>query len=148
MPFATRPTIADAATIANAHMEGVQRSGDKWKAGMHAPRTDPKTAAIASNARYKAQMQAALSADSYLKGVQAIDVEQMLATVDAIGATAYVQGVVARRGKIAGFWQKFIPLLAQLTEKVRAMPQATDPERENRALAMMRGMRELGKALR
>jgi hypothetical protein len=129
----------------------VQRAsaaGETWKAGVLSPRKSPKAQAIASNARYKGQMQAAIAADSYLHGVQNIDEDAMAATVNALGAGVYTQGIAARLPKIQASLEKMQPMKAALKATIDAMANVTDADREARMLSNKRGMQSIGKMMR
>jgi len=147
-PITVRPSGFDSAAIAKKTTDRAQAAGQDWLTGVLNPRKDPKAAAIASNAHYKQSMQTALNEDAFLKGVQGIDLDQMATTINALGASVYTQGVAARQAKLAAAWQKYGPLLGDLQARVNAMPNVTDADRENKAIAMMRGLKLIKKQLR
>ena len=72
----------------------------------------------------------------------------MYKTIEAIGQTAYEQGITAREGKIKTKIQRLQPLVAALAATLDRMPQDTDAQREAKMIAAKRGMQEIGRKLR
>lgn len=143
--MALRPAFPSADEIATRYQEGVAASGDRWIQGMRNPRRDPKAAAVAASATYKAAMQKSLTEDAYAKGVAQIDPAEALATAERVGSSGYQAGAIARVPKMQKSMAKFVPHAQAAVTAVRNLPAVTDQDRENRAVAMIRGMREAGK---
>lgn len=145
--MAIRPAYPDAGTLSRRWKEGVQQAGDKWVEGIQNPRADAKQEAIKANATYKAQMQKAIAEDAWVKGVQASDPNEAIATAVAVGASGYTSGALARGAKHERVMGKVVPLMQAAVTAVRAMPSVTDADREARAVAMIRAGRDVGKKL-
>ncbi len=146
--MAIRPAYPDAGTLSRRWKEGVQQAGEKWVEGIQNPRADAKQEAIKANATYKASMAKSIAEDRFLKGVQASDPNEAIATAVAVGASGYTQGALARGAKHERIMGKVAPLMASAVGAVRAMPAVTDADREARAIAMIRGGREVGRKLK
>ncbi len=93
-------------------------------------------------------MAKSIAEDRFLKGVQASDPNEAIATAVAVGASGYTQGALARGAKHERIMGKVAPLMASAVGAVRAMPAVTDADREARAIAMIRGGREVGRKLK
>ncbi len=146
--MAIRPAYPDAGTLSRRWKEGVQQAGDKWVEGIQNPRADAKQEAIKANATYKASMAKSIAEDRFLRGVQASDPNEAIATAVAVGASGYTAGALARSAKHERVMNKVAPLMAAAVSAVRAMPAVTDADREARAVAMIRNGREVGRKLR
>jgi hypothetical protein len=125
-------------------VEGVNAAGSRWVEGIKNPRRDPQQAALKATARYKEQTLKAINEGRYEQGVAAYSVDQMIATVDALGANVYTQGVATRVHKIEAAQGVLLPLMARHLATIDAMPAVTDADREARMLANMRGMKQVG----
>ncbi len=143
-----RPAYPDAATMSRRWKEGVSQAGERWVEGIQNPREDPKAAAIKANATYKAGVTKSLAEDAWLKGVQNIDQSEALATAVAVGAAGYSSGALARAPKHERVMGRVVPLMTAAVTAVRALPAVTDADRENRAVQMIRGARNVGKKLK
>lgn len=143
-----RPAYPDAATMSRRWKEGVSQAGERWVEGIQNPRQDFKAAALKANPAYKAGIQKALTEDSWAKGMAAVDPQEAIATAVQVGASGYAQGALARAPKHERVMGRVAPLMSQAVTTVRAMPANTDAEREARAIAMIRGGRDVGKRLK
>ncbi len=143
--MAIRPAYPDAGTISQNWKRGVQQNGDKWIEGMRNPRKDPKQAALAAKDSWKNGVTKAVQEDAYTKGIQSSDPNEALATAELVGTAGYTSGALARGDKHARVMQKIAPMMATAVATVRALPNATDADRENRAVAMIRASRNVGK---
>ena len=147
-PVNIRPTLPSSDELAKRMVDGATAAQQKYVDGALNPRRSAKGEALKANARYKAKMQEVLAGDLWLKGIEGINEDQMMAVIQSIGGTAYVQGIQARQVTIKAAFDQLVPLLTSLINKVRAMPAATDADREARMLANMRGLKDIGKQLR
>ena len=146
--MAIRPAYPDAGTLSRRWKDGVQQAGEKWVEGIQNPRADAKAEAIKANATYKAQVTKSITEDRWLKGVQAIDPNEAIATAVAVGASGYTAGALARGAKHERVMGKVAPLMATAVQTVRNMPAVTDADREARAVAMIRAGRDVGRKLK
>lgn len=146
--MAIRPAYPDANTINTSWQRGVQQNSDKWLDGMENPRKDPKAAALASKESWKNGVTKAIQEDAFSKGIQGYDQNEAIETARKVGAAGYQAGALARAPKHARVMAKVAPAMASAVTKVRAMPNATDADRENRAVAMIREARNVGKSVK
>lgn len=143
--MAIRPAYPDANTISQNWQRGVQQNSDKWLNGMENPRKDPKASAIAAKDSYKNGVTRAIAEDAYAKGIQSYDPNEAIETARKVGAAGYQAGALARAPKHARVMAKIAPMMGAAVQTVRALPNATDADRENRAVAMIRAARNVGK---
>ena len=116
MPFGQRSALSSQNMVTN-WSQGVQRSGAKWAAGAAAPRrafnANP-TAAAASWANGVAAAQ-----NTYEKGLQNVNVDQMIANINGVGQQRYSQAGAA---KVAKFQAKAPALISAINAAVAALP--------------------------
>jgi len=146
-PISIRPAVQDPTAQAEKTIQRATNAAGDWLAGIKSPRRDPKAQAIKGNATYKNAMQVALAADAYLHGVQNMDVDAMLATLDLLGTGVYTAGLAARKSKLVAKLTKMAPLLTAHKAKMDSMPTATDSDRQAKMIANLQGMKEIGKQL-
>lgn len=107
-----------------------------YTAGVQAVSVAPGAKAAAKKAQYVQNVQA--SADKWAARVGRVTLEQWKqSTTDKAGR--FASGVTAAKPKIVEFWTSFGPFQDNITATVRNMPNATQEERINRAVAQMRG---------
>ena len=143
-PIQIRPVLPDTTAWAGSWVAGIQRNGDRWLAGIKAPRVSFKDAAIAKKAAWSNAMQAAIAGDHYAKGMAKANVDAAIDTAEKVGAGGWQAGAALRQAKFQGRMDEIKGDFTALTSQVRAMPAGTAQERENRALTMMRGLRAIG----
>lgn len=143
-PVQIRPAFPDAATFTASLLRGVTANAAKYAEGVRRPRANFKERARASAPAWTNGVQAAIQRNAYAAGVDKINEDEAIETAATLGAQSYVPGVVQRERKIARIMAEVAPELAAAVGVVRAMPANTDAERENRAVAMIRGARAVG----
>lgn len=137
--------VASAERWTKKMLERAKAAGNDWVDGMQNPSADPKAAALAAKGKWKQKMTDAINNNNYEKGIQKYNPEDALATAMAVGASGYVAGITARESKIAKAIAILQPKVAALKNKIAAMPQDTDQQREARLLEARRGMIAIGK---
>lgn len=140
-PLPNQPTIQrlpDAATWVNKMMAGVQAVGaTNYLAGIKTPRKDPIAAGIAAQPAYEAKMRDPATLKRRQESLGKTNMAEWAAMAESVGAATYVQGVTGRRPKVEKRIGKLQPLLAAKLQAIDAMPNVTDADRENRAVAMI-----------
>lgn len=134
--------LPDAATVAAKWASRAGSAGQDYLAGAQRTDKDPTALAIAAKPRLIANFQARVNDGTWESRLRAVGKAGWLAAVADKGVANYQTGVSQAEGKVA---QAFGPLLAfeaNLQRQIQSMPANTDAERENRALAWMRGMRQ------
>jgi hypothetical protein len=147
-PVTIRPVIPDPTTWAARWAEGVQRNADRWLTGIQNPRANFRDAAIQKKGAWANKLQAAIAGDFYAKGMAKVNVDQAIDTAVKIGASGFATGAGLRQPKFEARMKDIAQPFAALTATVRQMPAATDADNDNRALAMIKGLRAIGKARR
>jgi hypothetical protein len=144
--MATGPRVPSAQDWADKMVARAANAGSDWVKGSLAPRKDPVQAALAANAKRIARFQQSVTDKTWEGAMARVDQTQTAATITAVGAQGYANGVQARKGKIAASITRLQPLVAAHVEAMDKMPVATDADAENKMLANVRGMRKIGVA--
>ncbi|MBW2559542.1 MAG: hypothetical protein JRE40_01680 [Deltaproteobacteria bacterium] len=118
-----------------------------YKVGIASPKRDPIEAGIAAQDRYEAQMKK----DEVLKrreeALKKTSMAEWYKYASELGAARLVDGVTKREAKVGDFVRAFQPLLLDHVNKIDALPDVTDSDRENRMVENLRGLKALkGKA--
>jgi len=138
--------IPDGATMAADMVRGAQNNADKWLRNTLAPRKDPIAEAKKANGAYKTGVQKAVQEDRFLKGLEAVDEAEMIATIERVGAAGYSAGIAAREGKIAKAFDTLAPLYGAAVRQLDAMPRDTKEQRRAKVLKNLDLMEALGSA--
>jgi len=125
-------------------LERTAAAGETWKERTLHPRKDPIAEAKKAAPKWKAKMQEAIQKDSFAKGLDAVDEDAMIETIEQTPPSVFTDGVRRRERKIKGKIEKLAPLLAANVESLDAMPDTTDAEREAKMLANLRNMKTIG----
>jgi hypothetical protein len=118
-------------------------AGQDWLDGVKNPVRDPVQAALKAEPKYRAKMQESLQKGTWAKKMAKVDSAAMKATAERVGSGAYVQGITARADKIQAAGARILPKIYAVADKVAAMPDATDGDRDARMLANVKGLREI-----
>ncbi len=143
-PVQIRPAFPDAATFTERLIQGVSQSTQKYAEGVRAPRAHFLDRAKASNQAWKNGVQAAVAGDRFAAGLNKVNADEAIETAATLGAQNLATGVAARKNKIQRVMTEVGPLMAAAVSTVRNLPSNTDADRENRAVAMIRGARAVG----
>lgn len=111
--------------------------------GIQKPRKDPIQAGVAAEAKWANQVQAAISKGTRAKNLGKVTATEWETYAETIGAPRLVDGVVRRQAKIQTFLNAWNPMLLNLLGTVDAMPTGTASERDQKAAAMINGLRAL-----
>lgn len=102
---------------------------------------DPTQLAIQAAPRWFAKVQEAFTQGRYTAGLAASGKAGWQAGVRDKGAANFSTGVTAAESKVATVFGPLLSFEANLQQQVQSMPNVTDTDKENRALAWIRGMR-------
>lgn len=111
-----------------------------WVNGINRVQTSPGQAAAA--AKDKWAQNTAAAKDRFATNAAKVDVNAWKAAATA-KQSRYQQGTDVGAGKMQTFMAAFLPAQDQVTSAVRGMPSTTPEQREQRAIAQMRGTRAL-----
>lgn len=101
--------IRDVNAIARKWVRNSGNAGESYKEGVQNPRRNWKAATVASNAAWKAGVDAAKAADRYLANVQATPDGYQQQKAATLGADRYPGGVAASESRYA---ERFAPYAA------------------------------------
>lgn len=147
-PITLGPRVPEADAMAEKLVTNAEAAAERWLANVQKPKRNPVEAAKAANTKYKNKLQEALREDRYLKGLDKVDVDEMMQVIVARGSAAYSSGIRARAAKVTRVFAELRPLVVALTAKLDAMPTDTSEQREAKMIAAKRGMEEIGKRRR
>lgn len=147
-PVALSPPVITEADWVNKQVKNTLAAGDLWEKNTLAPRKDPVAAAIAANAKRKANLEEAERKDKWMKSMKQVDMTARQETIKAVGAAGFKRGVEARRTKIATKVKKLRPLVMAVKETVAGLPGDTPDQREAKMVANLHMMRDVGDAMR
>ena len=147
-PRPLAPRVAEVDDWVNTQKTNAAAAGDRWKRNMARPKKDPIAEAKKSAGKWKNKMQEAITNDSFVKGLNAVNEQAMLATIEATPAQVFVDGINRRTEKITAKVAKLRPLVIAATETLDKMPTDTDAQREAKMIAARRAMIEVGKRMK
>jgi len=110
------------------------------------PKKDPIQAGIQAEDRYRDEMEKVLEEKRRAKGLQATSSDEWYRYSKEIGAGRLVEGVVKRKPEVEKFVNNFQPLLLDHLSKIDTMKTTTFEDRIEKAVANMRGLKELKRA--
>ena len=138
----------DANRMLRRYLSGVQNAPDRYVEGMQAPRRDPQQAALAAEGKWASNTQQAIQDRRFGAGVRSADFRAGVQAAISDGGQAYVSGVSRREQKVSTAFGRLAPLLDGVSRQVQAMPQDTEQQRDQRALAAIRMMRQVKRQYR
>ena len=140
--------MADAARMLEKYLRRTAAAGGDYVTGMQNPRRDPVAAALRAVGKWENNLQVAIREKRYEAGVRGQDRAAAIEAATSDGGAAYVAGIQKRQGKVQAAFSALVPHLNQLSTQIQQMPQSTPEQREARAIAAIRGMRQIGARVR
>ena len=130
-----------------------QEVADKWAtnlgnaqqsmtAGVQRVTESPGQAAVAKQQKWVRAMQSAEVQAKWARKTGAVSLQSWKDSMTNIGIQRAAQGATQKKQKMVNAMTTLLPFIDQVAASVRAMPDNTPADREQRALAMMRGMRQ------
>lgn len=107
---------------------------------------DPTALAIAAGPRYIANVQKSFNDGTWANGLRRSGKQGWQDGVASKGADNFSRGVSAAKQKVENAFQPLLAFEQSLQNKVAAMPNVTDADREARMLTFVRGMRTYKKS--
>jgi hypothetical protein len=141
----TGPRVPDAQAWTNKMVTRASNAGQDWVSGSLAPRKDPIQAALDANQKRIARFNQSVTDKTWEGAMARVDPAQTAATIQAVGAQGYAQGIQARKGKIGASIARLQPLVVAHVAKMDAIKVTSDADAENKMIQNVRGMRALGK---
>ena len=121
---------------------GMQASTEKMRAGIQAVRVNPMTKAVEMQDKMKIRLMAAIDSGKWAENTGAVTLETWKAKMIQKGLPRIADGVRAAQPTMQNIGNVLIPFMAQLQDAIKQMPNVTENDAEQRALAWMRGMRQ------
>lgn len=137
-------TIKSGADMAKDLIEHAAQRGKEWQEGMNNPSRDPVKAALDNIDKYKNNVKLALEQGKWEKNLGKVTHADIMKTVNALGPDVFTEGIAARKDKITSAMQTLQPKLQAVSNAVQAMKSGTEKEREDRMLANLKLMRQIG----
>lgn len=135
--------------------EWVERQIDNLKAvgkkeyekGIKSPKADPIQRGIDTEEKWANRVKEAIENESRKKGLSKTNMAEWYKMSSELGAGNLVAGVEKRRHKVERFVKEYAPALETHLAAIDAMDEDTDTAREEKMLANLRGLKEIGAAL-
>lgn len=140
------PTAQEAARRWAANLKNAKKS---IEAGVMAVSVSPTELAAQKVDKYAAGVQAAVDSGRYQQGLRNVTLAQWQQAFLTKGIQRLDSGVSAAEPKMQSFLTEFLPFASSVSQAVRAMPDTTESERDQRmleAVRMMRGFKRRGKS--
>lgn len=138
----------DAGAMTEKYLRNTAAATGDYVRGVQNPKRDPKQAALAANGKWKDKTAKAIQEDRFARGIQSYDAGAAIQAATSDGGAAYAAGIQKRAAKVGAAFQKLAPALSAVSQSVQQMPQDNDAQREQRMLANLRLMRDVGKRFR
>jgi len=138
----------DAGRMAEKYMRKTGAAAGDWVSGMQNPKASFKQAAIAAKGKWANRTTEAIQQDRFARGMAQVDEAEAIATATSDGGSAYTAGIQKRAPKVQRAFARLAPMLGAVSQTIRAMPQDTDAQREQRLLQARKQMIEVGKRYR
>lgn len=134
--------ISDAATVATKWSNRTQAAAEDYAAGVANTDKDPTALAIAAGQRLRTNFLAAFDSGKWANALRKTGKAGWQAAVAAKGQSNFSNGVAAAESKVAAAFGPLLAFESNLQNRVSAMPNVTDADRENRMLTWTREMRK------
>ena len=131
----------NATAVAQKWVTRTSGASQDYVAGVMATDKDPTQLAINAAPRWFQKVQDAFTQGRYQQGLARSGKSGWQQGVQKKGATNFSTGVTAAESKVQAVFAQLLPFEANLQAQILQMPNVTDTDKENRALAWIRGMR-------
>lgn len=112
------------------------------EAGVRAVTVAPTQSAANKVDKYQAGVQRAVESGKYQRGLQAVTLQQWQQAMINKGVSRLQNGVKEGESKVLAFMTEFLPYAQRVSDTVRAMPDTTEADREQRMLTNVRELRK------
>ena len=141
-PTVTRIIPAD--EWVEKQLRNLQAVGEQnYREGITRPKKDPIAAGIAAQGAYENAMRDPEVLKRRVAGLQRTNMEEWASMAERVGASRLVAGVVERRFKVERAVASLHGHLAQHLQRIDAMPNVTDADRERRMVENLRGLKSM-----
>lgn len=132
----------DAPRIAQEWLRRMKDSADKYRRAVDAVTTSPMELAAAQESYWAARVAEAARQNRFSSALRRVSLAQWKAAARTVGADRIAALPDMKAQKVQAFWQRFLPHLLAVQQRVRAMPRNTYEQRRSRMLAMVDGLHE------
>lgn len=122
-------------------LRNIQAAQPEMQAGVDRLTVSPGQSAAAKKQKWINALMDTATQDKWSRNVQSVSLQQWQQAMKDYGINRVAQGAQAKSGKMQTAMDSLLPFIDRVRAQVRAMPDNTPADREQRALAMMRGMR-------
>lgn len=122
-------------------LRNIQGATQEMQAGVARLTVSPGQSAANKKQKWINALMDQATQDKWARNVQSVTLQHWQAAMNDYGINRVSQGAQAKQAKFETAMNSLLPFIDRLQSTVRAMPDNTPADREQRALAMMRGMR-------
>lgn len=130
----------DPAKVAQKWSTNLSNSNQTMQDGINAVTMAPGQAAAAAQSTMRARLLAAIDSGKWAQNVAAVPLAQWKQAMLTKGLSRIADGARQAQSKMQSFLAQWLPFVSQVQQQVRAMPNATQADREARMLANARGL--------
>lgn len=143
--FLASLAMSDPQSVADKWVQRAGAASQDYATGVQNTDKDPTQLAAAAGQRYITKVQEAYNSGKWARALQRVGKAGWQAAVASKGVQNYTTGVNAARDKFATAIGPVLQAVSSGQAKVAAMPNVTDADKEARALAFIRHMRDFGR---
>ena len=130
-----------AADVADKWQRNLGNAQQEMQAGVDRVTQAPGAAAAAKKQKWVMALQDSATQDKWERNVRSVSLSQWQESMKTLGIQRAAAGATAKKPKFEAAMASLLPYIDSVRQQVRALPDNTPQDREQRALAMMRGMR-------
>lgn len=138
----------DPAAVARKWSERGQASQQAIIDGVRGVTTAPGESAVAHQDALRQRFLQAVDSGKWAENTRGVSLAEWQRSMTEVGAPHAVEGFRRAMPNVQSFMTEFLPYAERVSSEVRAMPNGTDGEREQRALATIRAMRQFRRTRR
>lgn len=132
----------DVAATVRKWSSRLQGATQDIEAGVRSVTVAPTQAAKAKKATFKARVNEAIDNGKWERGLDRVDNAQWQDAMIKKGIPRITSGVAESEPKMNTFFSELLPYTASVSAQVRALPNATEQQRDARALKAIQLMRQ------
>lgn len=122
-------------------LRNLQGATQEMQAGVDRLTVSPGQSAAAKQQKWINALQDQAVQQKWARNVASVSLPQWQQAMKDYGINRVSQGAQAKQSKTEAAFNSLLPFIDRVAGQVRALPDNTPADREQRALAMMRGMR-------
>lgn len=131
--------------VADKWQRGISNAQQDMTAGVQRVTIAPGTQAAAKKQKFVSAMQDPATFDKWERGVRSVSLGSWQQSMISLGIPRAAQGAQQKKDKFTNALNSLLPFVDNLRNQIRALPDNTTADREQRMLAWSRGMRQYRK---